>query len=116
MFLKMLNEMKKIAPKIIQNVLQNEYIFWLKIYHCNVLSPINKTIINVYLIKEKKIVSFSLCLLFKVKVKVSLFWYCPLKSNPNTKTLKVLFLWLDGARIYIFWKDYLLYIFHFNFV
>jgi predicted transglutaminase-like protease len=46
----MINEMKKSAPKIVQNVLKNEYIFLFKIYHCNVLPPINKIIINIYLI------------------------------------------------------------------
>jgi hypothetical protein len=36
--------MKKIATKIVQNVLEKEYIFLFKIYHYNVLSPINKII------------------------------------------------------------------------
>jgi hypothetical protein len=65
-YLKTLNEMKKYAPKIIQNVLQNGYIFMLKIYHCNVLSPINKIIMNIHLIKEKKIVLFPLFTLLEI--------------------------------------------------
>jgi len=38
----MLNEMKKSTPKIIQNVLKNEYNSLLEMYHHSVLSPYTK--------------------------------------------------------------------------
>jgi hypothetical protein len=59
----MLNEMKKLAAKIIQNVLKNECIFLFQIYHYNVFSPINKIIINIYFINLKK----NLVLFYKAK-------------------------------------------------
>ncbi len=73
MYLKTLNEMKKYAPKIIQNVLKNEYIFLLKIYHYNVLSPINKIIINIHLIKEKILLSFFFFYFLTLRLKFVYF-------------------------------------------
>jgi hypothetical protein len=49
----MLNETKKYVPKILQNVLKNEYTFLLEMYHCSVLLPIFH-IFNLIILSIKK--------------------------------------------------------------